>query len=78
VAEPINVLYVIWSLQMGGAERVVADLARGLDRERFRPVVCCLNFRDAWPRRSSGKACLSTPWARRAGSTSGRSCAWLA
>jgi sugar transferase (PEP-CTERM/EpsH1 system associated) len=45
VAERINVFYVIWSLQTGGAERVVADLARGLDRERFRPVVCCLNFK---------------------------------
>jgi sugar transferase (PEP-CTERM/EpsH1 system associated) len=40
-----NVLYVIWSLQMGGAERVVAGLARGLDRNRFRPLVCCLNFK---------------------------------
>jgi glycosyltransferase involved in cell wall biosynthesis len=41
----ITVLYVIWSLQMGGAERVVADLARGLDRRRFRPLVCCLDFK---------------------------------
>jgi glycosyltransferase involved in cell wall biosynthesis len=38
-------MYVIWSLQMGGAERVVADLARGLDRRRFAPLVCCLNFK---------------------------------
>ena len=45
MAERINVLYVIWSLQTGGAERVVADLARGLDRARFRPLVCCLNFK---------------------------------
>ncbi|PYQ42804.1 MAG: hypothetical protein DMF77_11730 [Acidobacteria bacterium] len=44
-AEKINVLYVIWSLQTGGAERVVAELARGLDRARFRPMVCCLNFK---------------------------------
>ncbi len=43
--ERICVLYVIWSLQMGGAERVVADLARSLDRRRFRPLVCCLNFK---------------------------------
>jgi glycosyltransferase involved in cell wall biosynthesis len=40
-----SVLYVIWSLQAGGAERVVADLARSVDRERFRPLVCCLNFK---------------------------------
>ncbi len=38
-------LYVIWSLQAGGAERVVADLARRLDRRRFRPLVACLNFK---------------------------------
>jgi glycosyltransferase involved in cell wall biosynthesis len=44
-SERINVLYVIWSLQTGGAERVVADLARVLDRTRFRPMVCCLNFK---------------------------------
>lgn len=43
--ERIPVLYVIWSLQTGGAERVVADLARKLDRRRFRPLVCCLNFK---------------------------------
>jgi glycosyltransferase involved in cell wall biosynthesis len=41
----LTVLYVIWSLQMGGAERVVADLARSLDRRVFRPLVCCLNFK---------------------------------
>jgi sugar transferase (PEP-CTERM/EpsH1 system associated) len=41
----ISVLYVIWSLQTGGAERVVADLARRLDRSRFRPLVACLNFK---------------------------------
>jgi glycosyltransferase involved in cell wall biosynthesis len=43
--ERIPVLYVIWSLQTGGAERVVADLARKLDRRLFRPLVCCLNFK---------------------------------
>jgi L-malate glycosyltransferase len=41
----LTVLYVIWSLQAGGAERVVADLARKIDRRRFRPLVCCLNFK---------------------------------
>lgn len=43
--EKIKVLYVIWSLQMGGAERVVSDTARKLDRERFEPMVACLNFK---------------------------------
>lgn len=39
----INVLYVIWSLGLGGAERVVINLAKGLDKMRFNPIVCCLN-----------------------------------
>jgi glycosyltransferase involved in cell wall biosynthesis len=40
---PINVLYIIWSLDLGGAERVVINLAKGLDKDRFNPMVCCLN-----------------------------------
>jgi glycosyltransferase involved in cell wall biosynthesis len=43
----LTVLYVIWSLQMGGAERVVFELARSLDRRAFRPLVACLNFKGA-------------------------------
>ena len=39
----INVLYVIWSLGLGGAEQVVISLARGLDKSRFRPFIACLN-----------------------------------
>ena len=39
----INVLYIIWSLGLGGAEQVVINLAKGLDKKRFRPIVCCLN-----------------------------------
>lgn len=39
----INVLYVIWSLGLGGAERVVINLAKGLDKAKFNPIVCCLN-----------------------------------
>ena len=45
---PLNVLYVIWSLRPGGAERVVVNLANNLSRERFRPVVCCLNDPGEW------------------------------
>ena len=43
--EKINVLYLIWTLEMGGAEHVVVNLARGLDRTRFTPMVCCLNWK---------------------------------
>lgn len=39
----INVLYVIWSLGLGGAERVVISLAKGLDKTKFNPIICCLN-----------------------------------
>jgi len=39
----INVLYIIWSLGLGGAEQVVINLAKGLDRNRFQPFICCLN-----------------------------------
>lgn len=41
--EPIRVMYVIWSLGLGGAEQVVIRLATGLDRRRFTPIICCLN-----------------------------------
>lgn len=39
----INVLYIIWSLGLGGAEQVVISLVRGLDKSKFQPFVCCLN-----------------------------------
>lgn len=41
--EQPNLLYVIPSLEVGGAERVVINLARTVDRNRFNPIVCCLN-----------------------------------
>lgn len=40
---PKKVMYVIWSLEIGGAERVVAHLAKGLDRTKYAPMVVCLN-----------------------------------
>jgi glycosyltransferase involved in cell wall biosynthesis len=40
---PANLLYVIWSLEVGGAERIVESLASGIDRRRFVPSVACLN-----------------------------------
>src|SRR3972149_9405503 len=38
----VRVFYLINSLEMGGAERVVVDLVNGLDPARFEPTVCCL------------------------------------
>ncbi len=39
----MNVLYIIWSLDQGGAERVVLDLAKNADRAQFNITICCLN-----------------------------------
>ena len=39
----VRVLHIIWSLDLGGAEQVVVDLVRNLDRKIYTPVVCCLN-----------------------------------
>lgn len=37
----LRVLQTIGSMHIGGAENVVVELARGLDRERFEVEVCC-------------------------------------
>ena len=39
---PRVILHLIGSLPANGAERILLDLVRHLDRARFRPVVCCL------------------------------------
>lgn len=39
----INVLFVLNSFGTGGSERVVLDICRGIDRERFRPHVTSLS-----------------------------------
>ncbi len=40
--KPMNMLFAIESLTIGGAERLVVDLATRIDRERFTPHVVCL------------------------------------
>ncbi|MFH1551235.1 MAG: glycosyltransferase, partial [Planctomycetota bacterium] len=42
-----RVLYIIEELSRGGAERVVVELARHIDRRRFEPYVCCLREKGA-------------------------------
>ena len=42
-SKPRRILYLIWSLDLGGAETVVLHLAQGLNRERFSPLVGCLH-----------------------------------
>jgi glycosyltransferase involved in cell wall biosynthesis len=47
---PIRVAYLIWSLDLGGAEQIVLNLAKKLDRHIYEPLVICLNDkgRYAW------------------------------
>lgn len=39
----IKVLYMIGTLEIGGSERQLVQLATNLDRARFEPVICCLS-----------------------------------
>jgi len=39
---PLRVLFVITSMPVGGAETLLVNLIRQLDRERFSPELCCL------------------------------------
>jgi glycosyltransferase involved in cell wall biosynthesis len=39
---PLRVLFVITSMPVGGAEMLVANLVRSLNRDRFEPQLCCL------------------------------------
>lgn len=41
-AYPVRLLYVTVSMDLGGTERQLYELAVGLDPERFSPHVCCL------------------------------------
>ena len=41
----LRVLQVANSLNFGGLERLVVDLALGLDRSRFEPLVACLKYK---------------------------------
>lgn len=41
--EPLKILYVVTTLDRGGTERQLAELVKGLDRQRFIPSVCCLS-----------------------------------
>ncbi len=38
----IKILYVVYSLNIGGLERVVVDLANALDPQRYEPYICCI------------------------------------
>jgi len=40
---PINICHVVFSLDFGGLEKVVIDLAEGVDKKKYRVVICCLD-----------------------------------
>ena len=39
---PLRVMFVTCSMPVGGAETLLVQLIRGLDRDRFQPELCCL------------------------------------
>ena len=43
---PLRVMFVITSMPVGGAETLLVELVRRLDRERFAPELCCLKYLD--------------------------------
>ncbi|MBN2217162.1 MAG: glycosyltransferase [Pirellulales bacterium] len=42
---PLRVMFVITCMPVGGAETLLVELIRRLDRERFIPELCCLKYR---------------------------------
>ena len=47
MGRPVPILFLFPALEVGGAERQMEALVRGLDRARFRPVVACQHGRGA-------------------------------
>ncbi len=45
-AGPLRVMFVITTMPVGGAETLLVDLVRRMDRRRFAPEVCCLKYLD--------------------------------
>ena len=43
---PLRVMFVITSMPVGGAETLLVNLVRRMDRERFLPELCCLKYFD--------------------------------
>jgi glycosyltransferase involved in cell wall biosynthesis len=43
---PLRVMFVITSMPVGGAETLLVELIRRMDRERFLPELCCLKRLD--------------------------------
>ncbi|HUY90588.1 MAG TPA: glycosyltransferase [Pirellulales bacterium] len=41
---PLRVMFVITCMPVGGAETLLVDLVRRMDRSRFHPELCCLKY----------------------------------
>ncbi len=41
-SQPLRVMFIATELEVGGAERLLVEIVRNLDRNRFTPEVCCL------------------------------------
>src|SRR3972149_7971979 len=41
---PLRVMFVITCMPVGGAETLLVELIRRLDRSRFLPELCCLKY----------------------------------
>lgn len=54
----IKILHIIPTLDMGGAERLLVDIVKGLDKERFEPVVVCFKRGGVWERELAASARL--------------------
>ncbi len=44
---PLRVMFVITSMPVGGAETLLVEIVRRMDRSRFLPELCCLKYLDA-------------------------------
>ena len=43
---PLNVMFVITSMPVGGAEVLLMNLVRRFDPQRIKPSICCLKEKD--------------------------------
>ncbi len=44
---PLRVMFILTTMPVGGAETLLVEIIRRMDRERFLPEVCCLKYLDA-------------------------------
>ena len=61
-AVKLRLLHLITRLPVGGAERLLVDVVRGLDRARFESIVCCIQERANSPPSSRPPASSCIAW----------------